>query len=122
SRRALLGVLVSTARCQFVRLRLVVDSRTNPADGNGQETLTVELLRRIASSMPAETQVFNSTDTVPTEKTFATAKSGLPSPLKSPTATKAGRLPAAYLTGVCRLPSPLPKSTATLPLRIARAR
>src|SRR6266568_2408223 len=45
---------------------------------------------------------------------LATTKSGLPSPLKSPTATKAGALPTRKLSGVRKVPSPLPSSTETL--------
>src|SRR6266567_1891843 len=45
---------------------------------------------------------------------LATTKSGLPSPLKSPTATKAGALPTRKLSGPWKVPSPLPRSTETL--------
>jgi hypothetical protein len=51
-------------------------------------------------SVTAGFVVFNSTEIVPFDwqvgsfpQEFATAKSGLPSPLKSPTATESGRLP-----------------------------
>ena len=45
---------------------------------------------------------------------MATARSGSPSPLKSPTATEVGPLPAAKLRAAWKLPSPLLKGTETL--------
>src|SRR5260370_31358322 len=44
---------------------------------------------------------------------LATARSGRPSRLKSPTAMDQAKLPAAKLRGAWKLPSPLPKSTET---------
>ena len=44
---------------------------------------------------------------------FATAKSGMESPLKSPTTTKIGLTPtASVLTGAANVPSPLPSRTS----------
>src|SRR5215471_3215997 len=48
------------------------------------------------------------------EPELATARSGLPSPSKSPTATETGPLPAPKSCAAWKLPSPLPKSTETL--------
>src|SRR5260370_749702 len=45
---------------------------------------------------------------------LATTKSGLPSPLKSPTASEVGALPTRKLSGAPKVPSPLPSSTETL--------
>ncbi len=45
---------------------------------------------------------------------FATAKSNLPSPLKSPTITEWGLLPTEKLVAVPKLPVPVPNSTETL--------
>src|SRR2546422_2781641 len=88
SQRPLLVATVSVAGCQFVEMTLVVDSRTYPVvDGNSQEMVPTELLRATESPTPAEPQVFNSTETL-LDALLATAKSGLPSPLKSPTATE----------------------------------
>src|SRR5947209_4767783 len=46
--------------------------------------------------------------------TLATARSGLPSPLKSPTATPAGPLPTVNCDAGWKVPSPLPSSSETL--------
>jgi len=53
-----------------------------------------------------------STETL-SEKRLATARSCAPSPLSSPTATDAGRLPAPKFRADWRLPSPLPSKTET---------
>jgi hypothetical protein len=45
---------------------------------------------------------------------FAAARSGNPSPLKSPTATKRGFVPAAGFSGVAKVPSPLPRRTVAV--------
>src|SRR5438128_2486728 len=47
------------------------------------------------------------------EKSLVTARSGLPSPLKSPTATEEGLVPVAKLCAGWKVPSPLPSSTDT---------
>src|SRR5262249_37286886 len=53
------------------------------------------------------------------EPEFATARSGQPSPLKSPTTTERGKLSATYLKGVVpKEPSSLPNSTLTLLLSV----
>src|SRR5947207_15657606 len=57
--------------------------------------------------------VFISTETV-LEPRLATARSGLPSPLRSPTATDAGLVPAAKANGARKVAAPLPNSTETL--------
>jgi hypothetical protein len=44
----------------------------------------------------------------------ATARSSLPSPLKSPTATAAGPSPTPNVSAVWKVPSPLPRSTETM--------
>src|SRR5439155_11825128 len=44
----------------------------------------------------------------------ATARSGRPSPLKSPTATEDGRDPTVKLVAAPKLPVPVPSSTDTL--------
>src|SRR5437867_12248600 len=49
SKRPLFVAGVSTADCQFVRLRLGVDSNMNMADVSGQEIVTVSLLRTTAT-------------------------------------------------------------------------
>jgi hypothetical protein len=49
------------------------------------------------------------------EAALATARSGRPSPLKSPTATAAGAVPTAKFTAGWKLPWPLPRSRLTLP-------
>src|SRR5439155_2781872 len=57
--------------------------------------------------------VFISTETV-LEPRLATARSGLPSPLRSPTATDAGLVPAAKKTsGGREVPPPSPSSNET---------
>ncbi len=54
---------------------------------------------------------------------FATAKSDLPSLLKSPTVTELGKLPTEKLVAVPKLPVPVPNSTDTLPpLKFATAK
>src|SRR2546430_7187955 len=53
--------------------------------------------------MPAEAQVFSSTVT---PLVLSTARSGLPSPLKSPTVAKKGFPPVSKLTGLWNVPSP----------------
>ena len=45
---------------------------------------------------------------------FATARSSWPSPLKSPTATDCGPLPAPTSAALVKVPSPLPSRTLTL--------
>src|SRR2546422_4350215 len=87
SSRPLLVIGDSRTRCQFVELRFVVDSRRNPVDVNGQERARLELLRATPRRRPAEALVFNSTET---PRSCATTRSGLPSPLKSPTETESG--------------------------------
>src|SRR5271166_6300927 len=46
---------------------------------------------------------------------LVTARSAMPSPLKSPTATNKGPPPTSYATGGWKLPSRLPSSTLTVP-------
>ena len=53
---------------------------------------------------------------------LATARSGLPSPLKSPTATKEGAVAVPYFMAAWNVPSPLPNKIETLPLRMATAK
>ena len=48
------------------------------------------------------------------ESKLTTARSSFPSPLKSPTATDDGTLPAAKFRAAWKVPSPLPSSTETL--------
>src|SRR5437667_262180 len=64
---------------------------------------------------PAQEQrlVFRRTDTL-LEVWLAVARSGLPSRLKSPTATEYGSVPAVKLVAAPKLPVPLPSSTDTL--------
>jgi len=57
--------------------------------------------------------VFNATDTL-FELKFATARSGLPSPLKSPTATETGLEPTATGAAAVKAPVPDPNNTDTL--------
>src|SRR6267378_4303260 len=52
--------------------------------------------------------------TGPNALALVTARSSLPSPLKSPTATETGKPPAAKVNGARKVPSPLPDSTETL--------
>src|SRR2546426_470431 len=53
----------------------------------------------------------------------ATARSGIPSPLKSPTAAERGREPVAKFRAAWKVPSPLPSSTETLlEVRLTTAR
>src|SRR5437016_2471588 len=59
------------------------------------------------------TQVLSNTDTL-AEPSFAVARSCLPSPLTSPTATDLGKVPTAKLVGVPKLPVPTPGRTDTL--------
>src|SRR5256885_11691560 len=59
SKRPLLVVGTSTARCQFVELKLVVDSRTKSAYGSGQEKVRPGLVRATPRGMPAEAQAVN---------------------------------------------------------------
>src|SRR5882757_2065757 len=51
-------------------------------------------------------------------KVFATARSDLPSPLKSPTATDSGLLPVDGLAAAVNVPSPLPNRTVTVLLKV----
>ena len=55
----------------------------------------------------------NNTDTL-FEPLLATARSCLPSPLKSPTATKKGPLPTLKLVAAPKPPAPLPSKSETL--------
>src|ERR1039458_9935611 len=89
SNRALLVTADSGAGCQSGGLRLGVDSSTKPVDGNGQETVSVELVTIMARLGLAETQVFSRTVATepPPVRLIPTNKSGFPSRLKSPTAT-----------------------------------
>src|SRR2546430_9562189 len=57
SNRPLLVIGISAAGCQFVRLGLVVDSRTKPVDVSGQEVLKVVLMCAAARRAPPESQV-----------------------------------------------------------------
>jgi len=69
-------------------------------------------------------QVFKRIDTL-AEPWFATARSGVPSPLKSPTATEAGVVATLKLVAVPKLPAPVPNRIDTvpeLPLATARSR
>src|SRR5712692_6322521 len=66
---------------------------------------------RAGSNVPSP--LLRSTDTLLTELKLAVARSGLPSPLKSPTTTTVGENTAnSDATG--KVPSPLPSSTETL--------
>src|SRR5436309_7499474 len=57
------------------------------------------------------------------ELKLATARSCLPSPLKSPTATEKGLVPAPKLVAALKLPAPSPKKIDTLfELKLATAR
>src|SRR2546427_12897714 len=57
------------------------------------------------------------------ELMLATARSCLPSPLKSPTATEKGLVPAPKLAAALKLPAPSPKKIDTLAeLKLATAR
>ena len=56
----------------------------------------------------------SNTDTV-LEPRFATARSGRPSPLTSPTATEAGVFPVVKSVFAPNPPVPLPSSTDTVP-------
>src|SRR5262245_39156458 len=57
----------------------------------------------------------SSTETV-FEPPLATATSGRPSSLKSPTATAVGDEPTAYAPAYVSVPSPLPSSSLTVPV------
>ena len=83
--------------CQFVEARFVADTKTKLVYPSGQETVRTSLLRSTARLMPAWTQVFSKTETLP-DLSLATARSGLPSPLKSPTATDRGIAMASGLS------------------------
>src|SRR5207253_6532068 len=57
------------------------------------------------------------------ELKFATARSGTPSRLKSPTATDSGFVPTAKVSAAWKVPLPLPSSTETLlEVKLATAR
>ena len=45
---------------------------------------------------------------------LVTARSGMPSPLKSPTATNSGAVPTVSVDFVVKVPSPLPSNTVTV--------
>src|SRR5918993_949645 len=67
------------------------------------------------------TVVFNTTATVLVVG-WAVVRSGLPSALKSATATEAGRVPVGTLVGLPKLPPGPPSSTGTWPDSSATAR
>ena len=80
------------------------------------------LLAESAMLVGAEFEVFSSTLRVES-LALATARSGLPSPLKSPTATEEGPPPAAKLTAGLKEPLPMPSSTLMVEsLALATAR
>src|SRR5438552_18396865 len=89
SKHTLLVIGDSRTRCQFVKLRFVVDSKTNPEDVNGQERVRLETLRLMERPIPVETVVLSNTSTGMAPyggsrpATLDRAKSGLPSPSKS---------------------------------------
>ena len=69
----------------------------------------------VGESNPSEKPigpVFSSIETV-SVCSFATARSSLPSPLKSPTATEIGSLPEPKFVAALKVPSPLPSMTET---------
>src|SRR6266496_1183919 len=112
SNRALLVRHASAAGCQFIRLKFVVDSKTKLKAGTAQETVTLVWPGTAASWGAPELQVFNRTETKD-EKKPATARSGFPSPLKSPTAKARGFDQPPYPTGAWKVPSAFPNATRT---------
>src|SRR5437660_373350 len=79
--------------------------------------VTLVGLKLRESRTRARLPVFNRTETAPgqtfEEPKFVTARSGAPSPLKSPTATEIGEQPAPKCWAAWKVPSPLPSSTET---------
>src|SRR5439155_2922944 len=100
SQRPLLVFGDSRTRCQFVEVRLVVDSRTKSACGSGQESVMLETPRLMERPIPVETVVLSNTSTGMAPyggsrpATLDRAMSGLPSPSKSATARDVGNTPA----------------------------
>ena len=107
-------VAASAASCQFDGLRPSVDSRTKPVDTRGQDKVTLVSPRTMARSVAAAAHVFSNTST---PRALTTARSGLPSPLKSPAAMDAGFNPAPKFNAASKVPSPLPRRSDTLPER-----
>src|ERR1043166_2675151 len=74
----------------------------------------VELTTKVV--LPGGVQLLARTETL-FVVLLATARSGLPSPLKSLAATDCGALPAAKLWGAPKLPAPAPMRTEALPAK-----
>ena len=94
--RPLLFTGSGSAGFQPVGLRLALDSRTYPADGNGQETVLEPPLRAIARLGPVEQETLSHTvAAVPNMSEEETVtKSSLLSRLKSPTTAEEMLFPA----------------------------
>src|SRR2546427_459663 len=103
---------------------LLLDSETRaPPLGAGalSATVPVEELPPVtlvgfkvrASRVTARPGVFSNTETA-LDMELATARSCAASPLKWPTATELGRVPAGKISACRKVPSPLPRNTETL--------
>src|SRR5207253_762750 len=68
----------------------------------------------VCADAKAPSPLPSSTETV-LDPRLATARSSLPSPLKSPTATENGLVPTARSGRAANVPSPWPRSTETVP-------
>ena len=76
--------------------------------GRGDVTL---LAAKLVGALKLPVPVPNKIETL---LSFATARSSLRSPLKSPTATERGSGPTAKLVGALKLPVPVPSKIETL--------
>src|SRR5262249_57478130 len=81
-------------------------------EGGAEPALTVELVASGKAPVPSPKRIVTLL-----ELKLATARSGLPSPLKSPTATDKGLVPAptVELVALGKAPVPSPKRIVTVP-------
>src|ERR1043165_6680196 len=117
---AMLKEIESVPACAFDsmmaarRVQLPVPSLQTPSPGLLSAPSPVELTTKLA--LAGGVQLLRRTKTL-FEGLSATARSGLPAPLKSLAATDCGEVPAAKLWGGPKLPAPSPMRTEALPAK-----
>ncbi len=77
-------------------------------------TVSVAAALKVPSPLPRRMLTVPGAFEAPLPAVLSTARSGLPSPLKSPTAMPCGLAPTEVLTGAAKPPLPLPSRIETL--------
>src|SRR5438105_4381216 len=110
--RVMVGVLVKVRVGVGVNVGVIVGVKVRVSVGVKVGVLVGVMVGVLVGVGVGGAHVLSSTDTL-LEPLFATTRSGLPSLLKSPTATETGLDPTEKLVAAVKPPVPLPRSTDT---------